>query len=178
MPGAEKQSAVPAQLFLQQMLNSAMEENRIKAQPETQAQNLGERLEDHSGVSKSHSVTSDSLQPHGPYSTCNSPGQNTGVDSLFLLHGIFTIQRSNPGLPYCRWIVYQLSHKGSPAVKHPPANAGDIGDVHSSPGSGRSPGGANGNPLQYSCLENPMDRGASWGTVYGVAKSQKQPKAT
>ena len=67
MPGcrAEKQSVVPAQLYLQQMLNSAMEENRIKDPPETQAQNLGERLEDHSGVSKSHSVMSDSLQPHG-----------------------------------------------------------------------------------------------------------------
>ena len=87
MPGcrAEKQSVVPAQLYLQQMLNSAMEENRIKDPPETQAQNLGERLEDHSGVSKSHSVMSDSLQPHGPYSPWNSPGQNTGVDRLFLL---------------------------------------------------------------------------------------------
>ena len=39
------------------------------------------------------------------------------------------------------------------------------------PGSGRSPGGGNGNPLQYSCLENPMDRGAWWATIHGVAKS-------
>jgi len=46
------------------------------------------------------------------------------------------------------------------AVKNPPANAGDIRDVDSIPGSGRSPGGEHGNPLQYSCLENPMDRGA------------------
>ena len=45
-------------------------------------------------------------------------------------------------------------------VKNPPANAGDVGDVGLSPGSGRSPGGQHGNPLQYSCLENPMDRGA------------------
>ena len=44
------------------------------------------------------------------------------------------------------------------------------------PGLGRSPGGGNGNPLQYSCLENPMDRGAWWATVQGVAKSQKQLK--
>ena len=43
----------------------------------------------------------------------NSPGQNTGVDSCFLLQGIFPIQRSNPGLPHCRQILYQLSHKGS-----------------------------------------------------------------
>ena len=57
-------------------------------------------------------------------------------------------------------------------VKNPSANAGDIRDVGSIPGSGRSPGGGHGTPLQYSCLENPMDRGA-WGTtVHGVAKSQ------
>ena len=48
-------------------------------------------------------------------------------------------------------------------------NAGDLGSI---PGSGRSPGEGNGNPLQYSCLENPMDRGAWWATVNGVAKSQ------
>ena len=44
-------------------------------------------------------------------------------------------------------------------VKNPPANAGDIGDISSIPGLGRCPGGGNGNPLWYSCLENPMDRG-------------------
>ena len=52
-------------------------------------------------------------------------------------------------------------------VKNPPANAGDVGLI---PGSGRSPGEGNGNPLQYSCLGNPMDRGAWWATVCGVAK--------
>ena len=50
-------------------------------------------------------------------------------------------------------------------------NAGDAGLI---PGSGRSPGEGNGNSLQYSCLENPMDRGAWWATVHGVAKSQTQ----
>ena len=50
-------------------------------------------------------------------------------------------------------------------------NAGDTGDAGSIPGSERSPGGGNGNRLQYSCLENPMNRGAWWATVYGVAKS-------
>ena len=56
-------------------------------------------------------------------------------------------------------------------VKNPPANAGSIGDLGSITGSGRSPGEGHSNPLQYSCLENPMDRGA-WGTVvHGVAKS-------
>ena len=57
-------------------------------------------------------------------------------------------------------------------VKNLPANAGDIRDMGSIPGSGRSPGGGHGNPLQYFCLENPMDRGAWWATVHGVAKSQ------
>ena len=54
------------------------------------------------------------LRPHGLYSPWNSPGQNTGVGSLYLLHGIFPSQGSNPGLPHCRRIPYQLSHKGSP----------------------------------------------------------------
>ena len=54
------------------------------------------------------------------------------------------------------------------AVKIPSANAGDVGSI---PGCGRSPGGVNGSPLQYSCLENSTDRGAWWATVHGVAKS-------
>ena len=57
-------------------------------------------------------------------------------------------------------------------VKNPPASAGDIRHAGSVPGSGRSPGGGHGNPLQYFCLENPMDRGASWATVHMVTKSQ------
>ena len=55
--------------------------------------------------------------------------------------------------------------------KNLPANAGDSGDTGSIPGLGRSPGVGNGNLLQYSCLKNPMDRGAWWATVHGVAKS-------
>ena len=66
--------------------------------------------------SESHSVMSDSLQPLGLYSPWNSPGQNTGVGSLSLLQGIFPAQGSNPGFPHCRWILYQLSHKGSPLL--------------------------------------------------------------
>ena len=57
-------------------------------------------------------------------------------------------------------------------VKNPPANAGDLRDAGSIPRLGRSPGGGNSNPLQYSCLENPMDRGTWWATVHGAAKSQ------
>ena len=56
-------------------------------------------------------------------------------------------------------------------VKNPPANAGDIRDLGSIPGSGRSAGGGHGNPLQDSCLENPMDKGAPWATVHRVAES-------
>ena len=66
--------------------------------------------------SKSRSVVSDSLQPHGLYSPWNSPGQNTGVGSLPLCQGIFPNQASNTGLPHCRQILYQLSHKGSPRI--------------------------------------------------------------
>ena len=58
---------------------------------------------------------------------------------------------------------------GGSAVKNLPANAVDSGLI---PGLGRSPGDGSGNPLQYSCLENPMDRDAWWATVHGVTKSQ------
>ena len=61
-------------------------------------------------------------------------------------------------------------------VKNLPANAGDMRDAGLIPGSGRSPGGGQGNTLQYSCLENPMDRGAWQATVHRVAKSSDQPR--
>ena len=66
------------------------------------------------GKSESHSVVSDSLPLHGLYSPWNSPGQNIRVGSCSLLQGMFPTQGSNPGLPHCRWILYQLSHQGSP----------------------------------------------------------------
>ena len=58
-------------------------------------------------------------------------------------------------------------------LRNPPANAGDLRDTDSIPGSGRSPGEGNGNPLQYSCLENPMDRGAWQATVHGATKESE-----
>ena len=61
-------------------------------------------------LSESRSVMSDYLRPHGLHSPWNSPGQNTGVGSLSLLHRVFPTQGWNPGLPLCRWILYQLSH--------------------------------------------------------------------
>jgi len=62
-----------------------------------------------------------------------------------------------------------MGFPGGSVVKNLPANAGHMGSI---PGSGRSPGGGNGNPLQYSCLENSMDRGARQTTVHGVPNSQ------
>ena len=60
--------------------------------------------------------------------------------------------------------------------KESACNAGATGDLGSIPGSGRSPGEGHGNPLQYSCLENPVDRGAQWAIVHGVAKSRTRLK--
>ena len=64
--------------------------------------------------------------------------------------------------------VYSISFPDGPVVNSPPAYAGDSGSI---PGSGRSPEEGNGNPLQYSCLENPMDGGALQATIHEVAKS-------
>ena len=66
-----------------------------------------------------------------------------------------------------------LGFPSGSVIKDLSANAGEAGSI---PESGRSPGGGNGNPLQYSCLENPMDRGAWWATVHRVTKSQTRLK--
>ena len=68
--------------------------------------------------------------------------------------------------------VGAMGFHGSSAARESACYAGEARDRGSIPGSGRSPGGGHGNPLQYSCLENPMDRGAWQAIVYGVAKSQ------
>ena len=67
---------------------------------------------------RSTALQADSLltELQGKHSTWNSPGQNTGVGSLSLLQGIFPTQGLKPGLLHCRWILYQLSHKGSPRI--------------------------------------------------------------
>ena len=115
--------------------------------------------------SESHSVVSNSLQPHGLYSPWNSPGQNTGVGSLSLLQGIFPTQESNSGLLHCRRILYQMSHQGSPgsvgifmksSVHHSLATSDKQNDLLAL----QPVGEGNGTPLQYSCLENPMGGGA------------------
>ena len=68
-------------------------------------------------------------------------------------------------------ITLTTAYQMALVVKNPPANEGDVSDVGSIPGLERSPGGGHGNPLQYSCLEDLMDRGVWWAIVHGVAKS-------
>ena len=77
------------------------------------------------------------------------------MGSHSLLQGIFLTQGLNPGLLHCGQILYHLNHQRKPSVD-------------------RECGEGNGNPLQYSCLENPMDRGAWWAAVHGVARSRTQ----
>ena len=71
---------------------------------------------------------------------------------------------------------YLLYFPDGTVVKDLTANSGDVRNMGSIPGLGRSPGEGNGNPFQYSCLEEPMDRGASWATVHSVAKSRTRLK--
>ena len=102
--------------------------------------------------------------PPGSSDHGDSPGKNTGVGWHALFQGIFPTQGSNPGILHCRWILYHLSHQGSPVVyvylktvrlfsqvalvvKNPSANAGDVKDPSLIPGLGRYPGGGHGNPL-------------------------------
>ena len=68
-------------------------------------------------------------------------------------------------------LAVRLGFPGGSVLKNLPASAGDAGDLGSIPGLGRSPGGGHGNPLQYSCLKNPMGRGAWWAIVHGVTES-------
>ena len=87
---------------------------------------------------------------------------------------IYIIMKSHQLLRHDYWTSW--ASQVALMVKNPPARAGDKRDSGSVPGWGRSPGGGNGNPLQYSCLKNPMDRGAWWVTVLGVTKCQTQLK--
>ena len=73
-------------------------------------------------------------------------------------------------------LILLMGFPGGSVEKNPPASVGDTWDMGLIPGLGRSPGKGNGNTLQHSCLENPMDRGVWWATVHGVAKSRTQLK--
>jgi len=83
---------------------------------------------------------------------------DTGIDIYTLL--ILCIKKIT---------IDNLDFSGGSMVKNPPANPGDLGSI---PGWRRSLGEGNGNPLQYSCLENTMDRGARWATAHGVSESR------
>ena len=72
--------------------------------------------------------------------------------------------------------MFVINSKDFPWWFNDKESACSAGDAGSIPRSGKSPGGGHGNPLQYSCLENPMDRGARWATVHGIAKGQTQLK--
>ena len=165
-------------------------------------------------VSQSCSILCDPTDCSSPGSSVyrDYPGKDTGVGCHALLQGLFPTQGLNPGLPHCRWILYCLSHQGSPwntgvgslslLDRHFPTQESNWGLLHcrwtlyqlsyqESPVCVIFPTGlahfmslchilliltifhgeGDGTPLQYSCLENPMDRGAWWATIHGVAKS-------
>ena len=97
------------------------------------------------------------------------PGRKR-INSPFLLFVSFNPQQTRWNLPY--WRASQVAL----VTKNPPANAGDVRDKGATSGLGRPSGGGHGNPFQYSCLENPMDRGALQAIVHSGAKSCTQLK--
>ena len=121
-------------------------------------------------VKSESEVTQVCLTPSDPMD-CSPPGP---------LSMGFSRQEHWSGVPLPSPYTYIHTHKYIRisqvvlVVKNPPTDAGDIRDVGLIPGSGRSSGGGHGSPLQYSCLENPMDREAQGSTVHGVAKSLTQ----
>ena len=111
-----------------------------------------------------------SSQAFGSYVPTNTQGQHCSF--LTILHATLAFLADMWGKlpPVSIWPGFP----GVSVVKNSPANAEAAGGSSSIPGSERSPGEGNGNPLQYSCLGNPIDRGAWWATDQGVAKSQAQ----
>ena len=113
---------------------------------------------------------------------CEQPCEDSDDNSMFLIQrrGSWRAEVSLYGDPedlstsFTVWLLIGSwkGFPGGPVVKNPPANAGDIRDPGSIPRMGRSSGGGHGNPLQHSCLENPVDRGAHQGAVHGAAKCQ------
>ena len=107
------------------------------------------------------------------------PWWSSGYDSalslpqpdLSLWVGTETLLQTAAGRGHQRSEPFDVGFPGSAVGKNPPANAGDARDAGLIPGLGSSSGEGNSNPLQYSCLENPMDRGAQWATVHSVTES-------
>ena len=106
-----KNTGVGCHFLLQQQYNFFMDLSNCEIRGKGVASSASSCKNCESGSVVSHSLSHSF--PHGLYSPCNSQGQNTGVSSLTLLQGSFPTQGSNPGLPYCRQILDQLSHKGS-----------------------------------------------------------------
>ena len=98
------------------------------------------------------------------------PGGLQSMGSQRVRHDLLNNNSANLNSPkiLSGCLVSLRALQGGSVVKNSPANAGDSGSIS---GSGISPGGGNGNPVHYSCLENPMDRGAWWATVHGVIES-------
>ena len=88
-----------------------------------------------------------------------------------LLHTIWQLEIGFAEIVHFELVMEIMGFLGGSGGKNLPANAGDAGDLGLIPGLGRFPGGRNGSPLQYSCLGNPMDRGAWWAIVHGVTKN-------
>ena len=126
---------------------------------------------------------SDSVRPHRRQPTrlphpWDSPGKNTGVGCHFLLQ-CMKVKRESEVTQLCPTLHHPMdcSLPGSSVHGDSPGKNTGVGchfllQIFPIPGSGRSPGEGNGNPLQYSCLENLMDGGAWWAAVHGVAKSR------
>ena len=98
------------------MKKKKKKENTFFAHPEEGTHRFKFYHEKLKSESESHSVVSDYLRPHGLYNAWDSPGHNTGVGNCSLIQGIFRTPGSNPGLPHCRQILYQLSHHRSPRI--------------------------------------------------------------
>ena len=96
--------------------HSSAQDNSIEDVNSCQMVMQGSEMPSSPSKYESRSVMSSSLQTHGQCSPTDSPGQNTGMSSHSLLQRIFSTQGSNPGLPHCRQILYQLSHYGSPRM--------------------------------------------------------------
>ena len=114
-------------------------------------------------------LVSESLRPSRLVSVLSAPALQPlegSIPPLGLLPSLFSETSDHP--------LQATGFPGGSLVKNPPAKVRYARDVGSIPGSGRSPGGGHGNPLQYSCLENPMGRGTWWATVHGVTKSWTQ----
>ena len=110
-----------------------------------------------------------------PFSSWSSrPRDQTCVSCVSWIAGGFFTTVPPGKLFYLQYWIWKFLSPGGLLVKKTPANAGDAGAVGLIPGSGRSPGVGNGNPLQYSCLENSVDRGAWQATVHRATKSQTQ----